>query len=86
MPTAIKYPGHITPGITIDSPTSQMDIFPTFLTLAGVDTPKDRIIDGIDMMPALKQELSVSPHRFLFHYCCTQVHSIRYTPEKGEGF
>lgn len=30
-----------------------MDLFATTLDLAGIETPKDRIIDGISLAPAL---------------------------------
>ena len=30
-----------------------MDLFPTFLKLADVPIPTDRVIDGVDMSPIL---------------------------------
>ena len=56
-------------GIEISVPTSMMDVFPTIASLAGVDLPTDRVIDGLDLMPLLKGETTAPSHDFLFHYC-----------------
>ena len=36
VPTAISWPGHIPPDVTIDVPTSQMDVLPTLLDVIDV--------------------------------------------------
>ncbi|XP_070562678.1 arylsulfatase D-like [Ptychodera flava] len=69
VPTVVRYPPMIPRGIEISVPTSTMDVFPTIASLAGVDLPRDRVIDGRDLMPLLRGKSAAPPHDFLFHYC-----------------
>ncbi|KAG5262601.1 hypothetical protein AALO_G00276830 [Alosa alosa] len=52
-PTVAYWPGKIPANTTSGALLSGLDIFPTLLSLAGVDPPKDRKIDGIDMTDIL---------------------------------
>ena len=70
-------------GITINEPTNTIDIFVTMTNLAGGSVPKDRVIDSKNILPLLKQEESVSPHEFMFHYCGSSIHAVRYRPREG---
>ena len=36
---------------------SIMDLFTTSLSLAGLEPPRDRAIDGLDLLPAMLQGL-----------------------------
>lgn len=74
---------HLPEGIMINEPTNTMDIFSTMADLAGSNVPKDRIIDSKNIIPLLKQEVAVSPHEFMFHYCGTAIHAVRYRPRVG---
>lgn len=47
----IRWPGHIAKGSTSDQPVIGSDLFPTALAVAGVEPPKDRVIDGTSLMP-----------------------------------
>jgi arylsulfatase A-like enzyme len=53
------------------------DLFVTCLQLAGVPLPRDRIIDGKDILPVLKGEAS-SPHDTLFYYDTRTLVAVRY--------
>lgn len=64
VPALIRYPGHIKAGSTSDALIVGMDWFSTLAKLAGAPIPKDRIIDGIDVAPALKGQ--ALPERSLF--------------------
>ena len=75
--------GHIPQGIVVDEPTNTMDIFTTMVELAGASVPNDRAIDGKNILPLLKKEQSISPHEFMFHYCGTAIHAVRYRPRTG---
>lgn len=45
---------------------SSMDIFTTTVELAGGEIPKDRVIDGVNLIPYLTGEKSGQPHEMLF--------------------
>lgn len=78
VPGIFRWPGVIPPNVNIDEPTSLMDIYPTMVYLGGGELPKDRIIDGKDLMPLLTKKTSHSEHEFLFHYCGTNLHAVRW--------
>lgn len=85
VPTAISWPGRIPAGHRVDASTSQLDMLPTLLHLAGVESPKDRVIDGSSLLPLLRNDTLSSPHEFLFHYCGINLHAVRYIPRDGSG-
>ena len=49
VPGIARWPGHIPPNTTCDVPVIGSDLFPTVLRLAGVQPPKDRVLDGVDL-------------------------------------
>lgn len=49
VPFVIKWPDKIAPNKVSDEIIHAMDLFPTIATIAGGNTPSDRVIDGIDM-------------------------------------
>lgn len=53
VPCVAWWPGHIPSGHIVDEPAMNIDFFPTFLELAGLDLPTDRVIDGVDISPLL---------------------------------
>jgi arylsulfatase A len=53
VPGIARWPGQIPPNTTCDVPVIGSDLFPTVLRLAGVQPPKDRVIDGVDILPVL---------------------------------
>lgn len=54
-----------------------LDLFPTCVNIAGVPAPKDRVIDGKDILPLLKGE-APSPHDTFFYYDVRTVVAVRY--------
>lgn len=54
IPTIIRWPGTIKPGIKIEQTVSNLDWFPTLLEMAGVDLPTDVKIHGESIVPILK--------------------------------
>lgn len=46
VPFLVRWPGGIPSGKVSDTPVTSVDIFPTFLEMAGVDLPSDRPVDG----------------------------------------
>jgi arylsulfatase A-like enzyme len=85
VPSAIVWKDRFPAGAEVSVPTSQMDVFPTLLAAAGIDPPRDRVLDGVDILPLLKEPGSgMVPHRFMFHYCGMWLHAVRYTPGDGK--
>ncbi|EPY72810.1 hypothetical protein CB1_084759006 [Camelus ferus] len=84
VPGVLRWPGVIQAGLEIDEPTSNMDIFPTVLKLAGSPLPEDRIIDGHDLMPLLRGDSQRSDHEFLFHYCNFYLNAVRWHPRNTQ--
>jgi len=55
VPAVVRWPGHVPVGITITAVASLLDVFPTFISLAG-GTPRgsaSKIIDGVDISQLL---------------------------------
>src|SRR5215471_6358980 len=53
VPAAIRWPGTIPPGQISSQMVSELDLFPTFVALAGGEIARDRPSDGFDLMPFL---------------------------------
>ena len=53
VPGIVSWPGHIAAGTTSTIPVVGTDIFTTVLSITGIPVPKDRTIDGVNMLPAL---------------------------------
>lgn len=53
VPVIFHWPGKIPGGTVRDEPVISVDYFPTFLKVAGVPVPGDRVIDGMDLSPML---------------------------------
>lgn len=68
VPAIFRWPGKIAAG-TEDRPMlSHLDVLPLCLAAAGIEPPKDRVLDGRDPLPALAGK-SASPHeRLIFTY------------------
>ncbi|XP_063169121.1 N-acetylgalactosamine-6-sulfatase isoform X2 [Candoia aspera] len=58
-PAIAWWPGHVRAGQVNYQPASVMDLFTTCLSLAGLQPPNDRQIDGIDLLPVLLQGKSI---------------------------
>lgn len=65
-PFFMRWPGHIAAGSRYAYPVAHVDIFATAAAAAGAAEPKDRPIDGVDLMPYLAGKKLGRPHRTLF--------------------
>ena len=66
VPMIARMPGVIRGGSVNDAPAASIDMLPTICKLAGVAQPSDRVIDGRDIMPLLRQPDAPSPHDAIF--------------------
>lgn len=53
VPGILHWPGVIPPGSVSTEVISLMDVFPSFLQLAGGQAPQDRTVDGRSFVDAL---------------------------------
>jgi arylsulfatase A-like enzyme len=65
-PFFMRWPGQIQPGSRYQYPVGHIDIFATAAAAAGAPLPKDRVIDGVDLMPYLQGKATGRPHQTLF--------------------
>ena len=66
VPMIARMPGRIPAGVVNEAPAATIDILPTLCQLAGVELPKERVIDGRDILPMLKNAKAPSPHEAIF--------------------
>ncbi|UCC97744.1 MAG: sulfatase-like hydrolase/transferase [Phycisphaerales bacterium] len=83
-PCVMWWPGRIKPGVVNDMGAT-MDLYTTILTLAGVKVPTDRIVDGLDLSPALFGTGS-SPRKTMFYYRGAKLYAARKGPYKAHFF
>ncbi len=78
VPFIAWWPGHIPAGAVSALPAMNIDLLPTFLGLAGVSLPADRIIDGVDLWPVLAKERIDLGARALFFFHDYDVEAMRF--------
>jgi choline-sulfatase len=54
VPTAIRWPGVVAPGLKVAQTVSNLDWFPTVLAMAGVGLPPKVVLRGRDITPLLR--------------------------------
>lgn len=74
-PCVMWWPGRLKPGVVTDM-GSTMDLYTTMLTLAGAKVPDDRIVDGLDISPAMFGS-GPSPRNTMFYYRGAQLYAAR---------
>jgi len=67
VPFFVKWPGVVTEGTFCREPIIGVDIFPTFLEMAGADAP-GQPMDGVSIMPLLRGERSLDREAIYWHF------------------
>lgn len=67
-PMIVRWPGMVRPGSTCDTPVSNIDFFPTFLDAAGARPPKDKILDGVSLVPLLRGASGLKRQSLFWHF------------------
>ncbi|MEM6802957.1 MAG: sulfatase [Bacteroidota bacterium] len=75
VPTIFWGPNYVKPGI-IDEMGSTLDVIQTFASLAGVEAPSDRKMDGYDLSAVLEGKGS-SPRNEFFYWAFGELHGAR---------
>jgi arylsulfatase A-like enzyme len=81
MPGIAWWPGKIKAGIVTAELASTMDLFTTSLTLAGVEVPADRPIDGVSLLPVLLGT-GKGQRTMMFYYWEKDLMAVRKGPWK----
>jgi len=76
VPFIACWPGRIPAGRTSDEPAIIMDVFATTLAAAGVAAPKDRTLDGKNLLPQLTADAK-SPHDAIYSFRGPKVCTVR---------
>jgi len=86
IPFIISWPGTLPADKIFRKPVSSLDIMATILALSGVGFPKDREMDGVNLVDFLTGKNTGDPHDVL-HWACTHWKPgdvIRFAIRKGK--
>ncbi len=76
VPFIMKWKGHIPEGMVYRHPVSSMDIFMTSAKIAECPLPRDRIYDGVNLIPYLNNEKQGPPHD-VFYWKADHIEAMR---------
>jgi arylsulfatase A-like enzyme len=65
-PFFMRWPAVIPANSRYNAPVGHIDIFATAAAAAGAPLPKDRVIDGVDLVPFVQGKATGRPHQTLF--------------------
>ena len=77
VPAIFRLPGVIPAGKVSNTTLTSMDFLPIFCSLAGVQAPADRKIDGHNTLSILKGQSATTPHEALYYYNGTNLQCVR---------
>ena len=80
-PCILRWPGRVRPGLVVREPLTNMDLFVLALSAGGAEPPQDRVIDGRDPLPALRDGAR-SPHRNIY-FRYREARGLRQGPWKA---
>jgi arylsulfatase A-like enzyme len=66
-PFIVRWPGRITPGVNA-TPIINLDLYPTFLALAGATAPANYPLDGADLRPLLTGQVPTLDRPLFWHF------------------
>jgi len=75
-PSIAWWPGKIQAGTVNHQLGSLMDLYTTFVSLAGLSVPQDRVVDGIDLSQSLFQQTLID--RPIFYYRGNELMAVRH--------
>ena len=76
VPMIARWPGRLPSGHVSGELASTLDIFPSFLSAAGMEYPGDRTIDGNDLLPVLQGEAN-SPTDYFYYFRGRNLQAVR---------
>lgn len=76
VPCIVRWPGHVSAGTTSSELATAMDLLPTLASIANVELPRNRTIDGRDIS-SLWYGDDTSPHDAFFYYRGNSLEAVR---------
>jgi arylsulfatase A-like enzyme len=70
VPLVVSWSGLKKPGSTCNAPVNSVDLYPTFLELAGLRPPQGQVLDGVSLVPAFRGAAELSRTRMFWHFPC----------------
>ena len=83
VPAIAWWPGTVPAGVVRTQLTSNVDLFPTAIALAGGEVPRDRVIDGRNLVPLLRGESKAEVREFFPYYRTDELYAARLGPWKA---
>lgn len=68
VPLLIRWPGHLRAGATCATPVTGTDFYPTILEAAGLPPIPDQHVDGVSLMPLLREREDLKRDAIFWHY------------------
>jgi arylsulfatase A-like enzyme len=68
VPLMVRWPGVTQPGSICPEPVHAVDLYPTFLELLGLKPHPDQTIDGVSLVPLLRNPQARLPREAVFNY------------------
>lgn len=68
VPLIVYWPGVTRPGSVSDAPVISMDSYPTLLEMAGVKDIANKTMDGVSLVPLLRQTGKLQRDAIFWHY------------------
>ncbi len=76
-PLLIFWPGVVPAGSTCNTPVCSVDFYPTFLDVLQLQPPKGQVVDGVSLLPLLKDPRRTLPRTTLYwHYPLRRPHFL----------
>jgi arylsulfatase A-like enzyme len=67
-PMIIKWPGVVKPGSVCSEPVTSTDFYPTMLEMSSIDLVPKQHIDGVSLLPLLKNKDKLKRKAIYWHY------------------
>jgi arylsulfatase A-like enzyme len=68
VPTFASWPGKIAAGSVSHTPVINLDLYPTFLDLAGAQVPADKTLDGESLVPVMRGTGELQRQAIFWHF------------------
>jgi arylsulfatase A-like enzyme len=68
VPMFVRWPGKVAAGSVSDVPVINVDLYPTFLQLAGAGPPPGKVLDGSSLVPAIKGADKIGRESIFWHF------------------